>query len=70
VNANQLQKIDGIIKVKSLGQKQWELTAGGDKDVRETIFHFAVAQQLTILEMRKERYSVENVFQQLTKTKA
>jgi len=64
---NLLAKIKNVQLVKSLGKNQWQLTAPADKDIRAEVFAFAVANKLTLLELRKETYSVEEVFQQLTK---
>jgi len=44
------------------------LIAAKGTDVREEVFAFAVANNLTILEMRRELSSVEDVFHQLTKS--
>jgi ABC-2 type transport system ATP-binding protein len=62
-----LQKIKGVKTVRSLGEQRWQLSADANIDVRPEVFQFAVAQGLTLLEMRKETISVEDVFQKLTK---
>lgn len=64
---NQLAKINGIKNVKSLGKNRFELVSNKKDDVRGQVFNFAVANKLTLLEMKRETYSVENVFQELTK---
>ena len=64
---NLLAKIKNVQAVKNTGTNQWQLTAPSDKDIRADVFAFAVANKLTLLELRKETYSVEEVFQQLTK---
>ena len=65
-NAQLLQNIRGVKKVKPVGDKIWQLSSGLDHDIRSDIFKFAVENKLTILEMKKEVFSVENVFQALT----
>ena len=65
VKATDLKKIKGVKSVRS-HQGQWQLAVSTDADVRPDIFHFAVNQKLTLLEMHREELSVENVFQQLT----
>ena len=63
-----LQKIEGVKTVKSVTQtNQWTITATPNQDIRPNIFNFAVANHLTIIEMKKETLTVENIFQQLTK---
>ncbi len=63
---NLLAKIRHVQQVKSLGPKRWQLSAPVDHDIRADLFAFAVAHKLTLLELHKETYSVEEVFQQLT----
>lgn len=64
---NLLKKIRHVQSVKSLGPNIWHLTASAEHDIRPDVFHFAVENKLTLLELHKELYSVEDVFQQLTK---
>jgi len=63
----ELNKIEQIKTIKSLGNGRWQLVSEKNKDIRAEIFNFAVANDLTLLEMKKEQYSVEDVFQELTK---
>ncbi len=63
----ELNKIEQIKTIKSLGNGRWQLISEKNRDIRAEIFNFAVANDLTLLEMKKEQYSVEDVFQQLTK---
>lgn len=67
VNKSQLSKIEGVKSVKPLSDNKWELLSNKKVDVRSKVFHFAVQNKLTLLEMRRETYSIENVFQELTK---
>lgn len=62
-----LAKIRGVQSVKSLGKNRWQMTTGAEQDIRAEVFQFAVANRLTLLELRKEVFSVEDVFQQLTR---
>jgi len=63
----ELNKIKQIKTIKSLGNGRWQLVSEENKDIRASVFNFAVANDLTLLEMKKEQYSVEDVFQELTK---
>ena len=67
VAKSQLAKIEGVKSVKALDDNRWELLSNKKVDVRSKVFHFAVQNKLTLLEMRRETYSIENVFQELTK---
>ncbi len=67
VNKTLLKQIENVKRVDALGKTHWKLASDQDKDIREAVFNFAVSNNLTLLEMRKEVFSVENVFQELTK---
>jgi ABC-2 type transport system ATP-binding protein len=66
--AQALKAIRNVQQVKALDGQRWQLTAGADNDVRGEVFQFAVQNGLVLLELRKETSSVEDVFQQLTKS--
>ena len=63
----QLKKIEQVSAIKSLGNGRWQLMAAKNKDIRAEVFNFAVSNNLTLLELKQEKYSVEDVFQELTK---
>ncbi|MCE2822716.1 MAG: gliding motility-associated ABC transporter ATP-binding subunit GldA [Bacteroidota bacterium] len=63
----QLSGIKGVKLVESAGDGRWKLTSDASQDIRADIFAFAVRNQLTLLELHKEVFSVEDVFQQLTR---
>jgi ABC-2 type transport system ATP-binding protein len=62
-----LNKIKGVKSIKNLGDNRYQLLSNLTTDVRSDVFRFAVERNLTLLEMKKEVYSVEDVFQELTK---
>jgi len=64
--ATALAKIQGVTRVRELGANRWQLIGRADADLRPEVFRFAVSQKLTLLEMHKEVFSVEDVFQRLT----
>lgn len=67
VSAKQLNKIKGVNSVKKMPNQRWQLAADQKNDIRPAVFQFAVDHQLTLLEMHKEVFSVEDVFQKLTR---
>jgi len=67
VDKNLLLSIANVQTIRSLGNNKWHLTADATQDVRAAVFAFAVANHLTLLELHKEVFSVEDVFQQLTR---
>jgi len=62
-----LLKINGVEKVESIGDNKWKLIADAKADIRPAIFNYAVQENLILLEMKKDIFSVEDVFQKLTK---
>lgn len=65
IKAELLKKIKGVNTVKKT-QGTWQLSSDSKTDIRPEVFRFAVDQGLTLIEMHKEAYSVEDVFQKLT----
>ncbi len=59
-------EIAGVAAVRDLGQGRFQLVVDARRDVREAVFRFAVARELTLLELSREPFSVEDVFQRLT----
>ena len=69
VSRQSLEKIRHVRRTESYGSRRWRLITDQQHDIRPDIFHFAVNQQLTLLEMHKETFTVEDVFQRLTSDK-
>jgi ABC-2 type transport system ATP-binding protein len=67
VKETALTQIAHVTGVRHLGGQRWELSSAGDQDIRKDVFQFAVAQNVPLLEMRKEVLSMEHIFQTLTK---
>ena len=65
-NAGLLKKIKQVKEVRMLPNHKFQLVSKINVDVRADVFQFAVANNLTLLEMRKEVFSVEDVFTELT----
>ncbi|MBX2903364.1 MAG: gliding motility-associated ABC transporter ATP-binding subunit GldA [Chitinophagales bacterium] len=65
VHRETLLKIKGVKQAQQEG-KIWQLTATGNEDIREAVFEFAKSNQLTLLGLQREKYSLEEVFKQLT----
>ena len=67
VNKQLLEKIPHINKVVDMGQNHWALSSSGEKDLRETIFKFAVKNKFNVLSLSMEESKMEDVFQRLTR---
>ncbi len=62
-----LRRLKGVNKVQNLGSNKYRLTL--DSDIRKELFKFAVDNNLSILTQQKEEQNLEEIFQQLTKSK-
>ncbi|MFK7810254.1 MAG: gliding motility-associated ABC transporter ATP-binding subunit GldA [Saprospiraceae bacterium] len=69
ISAAKLEQIPGVRTVNAQGHNQWKLTGAAETDIRPAIFNFAVRENLVLLAMNKNVFSVEDVFQQLTAEK-
>lgn len=65
-NAAALKKIKQVREVRALPNNKFQLVAPLNADVRADVFQFAVANNLVLIEMRKEVFSVEDVFTNVT----
>lgn len=65
VQAENLQKIKGV-KTAQQQNKEWVLIADGNKDLREELSRYAKENNLTLLTLKVEESSLEEVFKSLT----
>ena len=63
-----LQQISGIGKIEAINPTTYLVESDHDKDLRPALFQFAVINQLVMLTMKEQQQSLENVFQDLTRT--
>ncbi len=66
VAAADWQRIAGVAQVRDLGRGRFQLVADAAIDLRPELFRFAVERGLVLVELHRERFSVEDVFQRLT----
>jgi ABC-2 type transport system ATP-binding protein len=67
IDTSIIASIEGITEIKKTGTGKYEIRSREDKDVRGEIFKVASEKNLTLLGLRVEESSLENIFQQLTK---
>lgn len=68
VDEEKLKNITGLIRAGKIGENSWEIEASQEKDIREELFKFAVNNNISVLSLKREQQSLEEVFQALTKT--
>ncbi len=61
-----IEKINGVNKVVNLGNNCWIMTSVNNKDIRENVFKFAVANNYNVLSLSVEKDKMEDVFYRLT----
>lgn len=66
IDINKLRQISDITKVSKETGHTYTIVAKGDKDIRQTLFRWAVDQGYTVLTIQKKQDSLEQIFQQLT----
>lgn len=66
VAEKQLKALPNVRRVESSGKNRWKLYSDDKHDIREEVSRFASANSLTLLEIRKEEISIEDVFRNLT----
>ena len=66
VTRQALLKIPGVASVDEHQDNGFLLVSSEDKDLRATVFHYAVEKGWTLLELTRETHSLEKVFKELT----
>lgn len=64
-----LKAIPGVSEATKISGNTWRVESAADKDIRQDIFQFSVKNDLSVLTMKKEEQTLEEVFQKLTKEK-
>lgn len=67
VSATMFNGLKNVTDVRKEGE-EIIFTIKGNEDIRAEIFNFAVANQLTLLEMKTDKANVEDIFRKLTKS--
>jgi ABC-2 type transport system ATP-binding protein len=67
VDINGLLAINGVTNVRKTGNNTYELECGSDTDIRPDVFRFASSNNLSLIGLKQEEVTMENVFQNLTK---
>jgi len=63
----QLLAVTGVASAENISGNSWRLVSKDEKDIRQELFQFAVANQLAVLSLQKEESSLEDIFQDLTR---
>lgn len=66
VSRDELTSLEGVEEVLLLGGSKFKVISQAGIDVRPALFEFASAQKLSLIGLRQEENSLENIFNQLT----
>ncbi len=66
IDFDMLQQLPGVVNLERLSEYSCVVHGVADEDIRTTIFRFAVANQLELVELKKDENSLETIFQHLT----
>jgi ABC-2 type transport system ATP-binding protein len=66
VDIHELEKIPGVSKVQALGDDRHRFCITGGIDIRPEIFRFAADRKLSLIGLKQEENSLENIFRELT----
>lgn len=66
VTAEQLMRLTGVQRVEHLDGAKFKLTAEKGIDIRPEVFRFAADRQLSLVGLKQEENSLENLFRELT----
>lgn len=66
VNVDQLKLLPGVKEVEVLDGFRYRVTSDGSIDVRPEIFRFAADNNLSLIGLKQEEGSLENIFRELT----
>jgi len=64
----ELRKISGLLKIEQINRTTYIAESENNTDLRPDLFRFAVNNQLVLLTLKEQQQSLENIFQELTRT--
>lgn len=57
-----------VRKIENISGNTWRIVSTGKEDVRPKLFQLAVSEKLTVLSLQKQQHSLEEIFQDLTRS--
>jgi len=67
INVEELRLIPGVSEILALENFTYKVISNGTADLRPEIFRFAADHNLSLIGLRQEEHSLENIFRDLTK---
>jgi ABC-2 type transport system ATP-binding protein len=66
IHESDLEQLPHVASIQSLGAGKYRLIAIDQADLRQEIFRFAADRQLSLIGLKQEEHSLENIFKELT----
>ncbi|HET9486761.1 MAG TPA: gliding motility-associated ABC transporter ATP-binding subunit GldA [Chryseosolibacter sp.] len=66
VDTNEMAELPGVTELTSLGDHRYRIHHDPGVDIRPAIFHFAADRKLSLVGLKQEESSLENIFRELT----
>lgn len=66
INATKLKGLPHVLQVTNTHGNKWDIVTDKETDLRKTLFDFAVAESVAILEIQRDSQNVEFIFRELT----
>ncbi|HMH24498.1 MAG TPA: gliding motility-associated ABC transporter ATP-binding subunit GldA [Puia sp.] len=66
LDADRLQKINGVERISRLGAQEWELLTDRPDEVKKQLLELALQNNLNIVSLQSEGQSLEDIFRSLT----
>lgn len=63
---NKFKEIGGVLHIQKIDVLKWKLSFNPEKDIRQALMQLAINNNTTILSMKIEEFSLEDIFQKLT----
>lgn len=66
VDTHEMEKLPGVIRIVDAGQNRYRIELQPGVDIRPEIFRYAADQRLSLIGLKQEENSLENIFRELT----
>ena len=66
VDIGEMQSLPGIVRLVDLGQNRYRIHISQGVDIRPEIFRYAADRRLSLIGLKQEEHSLENIFRELT----
>lgn len=68
ISEAELRQVSGVVDVRMIKPGSFQLSSGADTDLRSEVFRFAADKKLSLVGLKKQENSLEEIFHELTAT--